>query len=139
MNRMEREITTLKNRLQEIELCLILSNERNNEVVRNQEQVEHRLNNLEDLHEDLEKRVTMLQEDVGLIREYLNGAITRINDLHRCLDEWTDKDLRCDEKMGVSDDDDDDDDEFDLSDYDEKIDLEVAKIQQMEDNDCMNK
>ena len=130
MNRLVPEITTIKNRLQEIELCLMLSNERNNEVVRNQEQVEHRLNNLEDLYEDLEKRVTMLQEDVGLIHEYLNGTITRVNDLHRCLNELDN------EKIAV---DDDDDDEFDMSDYDEKIDLEVAKIQQMGDNDCMNK
>ena len=137
MNRLEPEITTIKNRLQEIEWCLILSNERNDEVVRNQEQVEHRLNNLEDLYEELEKKVTMLQEDVGLIHEYLNGTITRVNDLHRCLDEWTDKDLRCDEKLTVNDDD-DNDDEFDLSDYDEKLDLEVAKTQQMEDNACMN-
>ena len=132
MNRMEREITTLKNRLEEIECSLILSNAINNEVVRNEEQVEHRLNNLEELHEGLEKRVTMLQEDVGMIREYLNNAITRINDLHRCLDEWTDKDLWCSEKMDSSD-------EFDLDDYSEKITLEVVKLKQMEDNDSMNK
>ena len=137
MDRLEREITTLKNRFEEIEWNLLLSNESNNEVVRNQEQMEHRLNNLEESHEDLEKKVTMVQEDVGLIREYLNNAITRINDLHRCLDEWADKDLRCNEKMFVSDDDDDDDDddEFDLTDCSEKITLE---IQQMKDNDSMN-
>ena len=135
MDRLEREITTLKNRFEEIEWNLLLSNESNNEVVRNQEQMEHRLNNLEESHEDLEKKVTMVQEDIGLIREYLNNAITRINDLHRCLDEWVDKDLRCNEKMFVSDDDDDDDDEFDLTDCSEKITLEV---QQMKDNDSMN-
>ena len=134
MDRLEREITMLKNRFEEIEWSLLLSNETNSEVVRNQEQMEHRLNNLEESHEDLEKKVTMVMEDVELIREYLNNAITRINDLHRCLDELVDKDLRCYEKMFVSDDDDDDDD-FDLTDCSEKIDLEV---QQMKDNNIMN-
>ena len=133
MNKLKGELTTLKNRLEEIESCLVLSNERNDEVVRNQEQIEHRLHNLEELHEDLRKMVTVLHEDVGLIGEYLNGVITRVNDLHRCLNEWGDKVSRCDEKSDVNDND-DDDDEFDLDDYNEKIDVEVARI-----NDCMNK
>ena len=132
MNKLKGELTTLKNKLQEIESCLILSNERNDKVVRNQEQVEHRLHNLEELHEDLRKTVKMLHEDVGLVGEYLNTVITRVNDLHRCLNEWGDKVSRCDD----DDDNDDDDDEFDLSDYDEKIDIEVAR---MRDNDCLNK
>ena len=135
MNRLEQEITTLKNRLDEIEWNLVLSNESNYEAVRNQEQMEHRINNLEESNEDLGKKVMMLREDVVLIGEYLNNAITRINDLHRCLNELADKDLWCNEKMGVSDDDDDDDDEFDLDDCSEKIDLE---LHEMKNNDSMN-
>ena len=135
MDRLEREITTLKNRFEEIEWHLLLSNESNNEVVRNQEQMEHRLNNLEESHEDLEKKVTMVLEDVELIREYMNNAITRINDLHQCLGKLADKDLQCNETMFVSDDDDDDDDEFDMTDCSERITLE---IQQLKDNDSLN-
>ena len=135
MNRLGQEISTLKNRLEEIECSLILSNASNNEVARNEEQMEHRLSNLEELCEGMEKMVTCLQEDVGLIREYLNNAITRINDLHRCIDE-ANKDLWCSETMGSSD---DDDGEFDLDDYNEKISLEAVKLQQTEDNDCINK
>ena len=132
MDRLEREITTMKNRFEENECSLILFNARNNEVVRNQEQQEHRLSNLEESHEDLQKKVTMVQEDVVMIREYLNNAITRINDLHRWLDECSGKDLWCSEKMDSSD---DDDDEFDLDDCSEKIELE---IQQMKDKDSTN-
>ena len=128
MNRLEREIITLKDRLSQIEWNLLSCNTSNDEVVRNQEQMEHRLNNLEESTEGLGKKVAMLQEDVGLISEYLNNAITRINDLHRWLDEWVDKDLRCNEKMCASDDDNDDDEEFDLDDCSEKIELEVQQL-----------
>ena len=126
MNRLEREITTLKDRLGQIELNLLLCNTSNDEVVRNQEQMEHRLNNFEESTEDFGKKVAMLQEDVGLIHEYLNNAITRINDLHQCLNERVNKDLRCYEKMSASDD--DDDDEFDLDDCSKKIELEVQQL-----------
>ena len=137
LNRLEPEIETLKNRVQEIESCLIVSNVRENEAEKNEEQLEHRVNNVEDLHNDLEKRVIMLQQDVRLLQEYLNAAITRINVLHGCLNEYIDKDLRCDEKLVVSDD--DDDGELEFIDYSNKIDQEVVKIQQMRDNPEQNK
>ena len=102
---------------EEIECGLILSNASNNE-----EQMEHRLSNLEELCEGMEKMVTCLQTDVGMIHEYLNNAITRINDLHRCLNECVDKDLMCNEKMRASD------DEFDLDDCSERIELKVQQL-----------
>ena len=43
MNRLEREISTLKNRLNEIEWNLMMSNESNVKVEREQEQLEHRV------------------------------------------------------------------------------------------------
>ena len=122
MNRLEREITTLKNKLQNLECYLLLSNERNTELVKNQEQIEHRVNNLEEL-------CKALQEDVSLIADYVNATITRVSDLHGCLNVLGDKDLRCHETMDASDD--DNDDEFDLDDYDDKIALEVEYIQHM--------
>ena len=124
MNRLEREIKTLKDRLGQIEFNLLSCNTCNDEVVRNQEQMEHRLNNVEELTEDLGKKVAMLQEDVELISEYLNNAITRINDLHQCLNDQVNKDLRCYEKMSDSD-----DDEFDLDDCSKKIELEVQQLE----------
>ena len=67
----------------------------------------------------------MMQEDVGRICKYLNNAITRINDLHQYLNEWSNNTLLCDEKMGASD---DDDDEFDLDDCSKKIELELLQM-----------
>ena len=108
MARLEQEIATLKNRLGEIEWDLQLYNICNDEVIKNQEQMEHRLHNIEESHKDMGEKISLIQKDVGQICEYLNNAIARINDLHQCLN------LLCDEKMDGSNDDDDDDAEFNL-------------------------
>ena len=131
MNRLELEILALGNRVQEIQACLIVSDERGKEAENNQEQLEHRVAVLEDSsalkQEDLEHRVTMIEHDLRVLHDHLNVAITRINELHKCLDCLIDKDLWCDEKLDVSD------EEFDLTDYSEKVDKKIARVQQMDD------
>ena len=127
MNRLEQEITKLKDRLDQIESNLLLCCTNNDEVVRNQEPMEHTLYNVEELAEDLVKKVEMLREDVVVTGEYLNNAISRINCLHQCLNELLNKDLRCNEKMSTSDD--DDDDEFDLDDCSERIESEAQQLE----------
>ena len=129
MYRLEREIKTLKDRLGQIESNLQLCYTSNDDVTRNQEQIEHRLNNVEETTKDLVKKVEMLREDVVVTGEYLNNAITRINDLHQCLNKLLDKDLKCNEKMCSSDDESDLDDEFDLDDCSERIELEVQRLE----------
>ena len=109
LNKLEPEIKELKNKVNDLESCLIVSNVRVNEEEKNGEQLEHRVNNIEDSHDDLKKKVIMLQQDVTQLGEYLNTAITRINLLHECLNKAIDKDLRCYEYMVSSDDDDDND------------------------------
>ena len=106
LNRFEPEIEKLKNKVEHIETCLILSNVRENDAEKYNEQLEHRVNNAEDSHKDLEKMVIMLNQDVKQIQEYVNGAITRINELHECLNKCLNKDLWCNEKLVISDDDD---------------------------------
>ena len=108
LNRLEPEIEELKNKVNDLESCLIMSNVRVNEEEKNEEQLEHRVNNIEDSNDDLNKKVIMLQHDITLLGEYLNTAITRINLLHECLNKAMDKDLRCYEYMVSSDDDDND-------------------------------
>ena len=137
MNRLEPEIIALRDSIQEIQSCLIVSIERGKEGEKNQEQLQDRVALLEDSsvlqNEGLEHRVKMIEHDVKLLHEHLNGAITRINDLHKWLDRLTDKDLRCDEKLDVSD------EEFNLSDYSDKVDQEIERMQQMGDNPECNK
>ena len=127
MNRLEPEIIALRYSIQEIQSVLIDSNERGKEAEKNQEQLEHRVTLLEDLSVQTEERVKDIEDKVELLHKHLNAAITRINDLHKWLDSFTDKDLRCDEKLDVSD---DSDEEFDLSDYNDKITKEIARVEQ---------
>ena len=121
LNRLEPKIIVLGHAVEEIKSTLTSFDARAQVVDGIEDKVEDRL-------AVVEGKVDKIQDHLHLLVDTINVILKRLN-----------KNLRCDEKMGVSDDDDDDDDEFDLSDYDEKIDLEVAKIQQMEDNDCMNK
>ena len=134
MNRLEPEILALRDSIQEIQACLIVSDEREKEVEKNQEQLEHRMTVLEDSSalsdEGLEHRVKMIEYDVKVLHEHLNAAITRINELHKCLNSLADKDLWCDEQLDVSD----DDEEFDFSDYSDKVTEEIVRVQQMDDN-----
>ena len=127
MNRLEPEIIALRYSIQEIQSALIDSNERGKEAEKNQEQLEHRVTLLEDLSVQTEERVKDIEDKVELLHKHLNAAITRINDLHKWLDSFTDKDLHCDEKLDVSD---DSDEEFDLSDYNDKITKEIARVEQ---------
>ena len=105
----------------------MVSDERGKEVEKTQEQLEHRVAVLEDLCvlavEGIEQRVQFAEQNVEILNKNLNDAITRINMLHKCLKDLTDKDLRCD-----------DDEEFDFSDYDDKVAEEIVRVQKMNDN-----
>ena len=123
MNRVEPEIIALRYSIEEIRSALINTNERGKTAEKYQEQLEDRVTLLEDLSVQTEERVKAIEYNVELVQEHLNKAITRINDLQKWLDRWTDKDLRCYEKLDVSD------EEFDLSDYDDKITEEIARVE----------
>ena len=125
MDRLENEIKTVKDRLSQIEPVLLMLHGNVKDVDRNQEQIEHRLYVTEESSEDLGKRVTVLEEYVGMIHAYVNGAIVRINTLHQCLKELTNEDLQCDEKIKDSD------DEFDLDDMNEKFETEAKRLKTM--------
>ena len=132
MNRLEPEIIALKDSIKEIQACLIVSDERGKEAEKNQEQLEHRVSVLEDLCvltvEGIEQRVKFIEQNVEILDKNLTAAITRINDLHKCLKSFANKDLRCEEEL------DDSDEEFDLSDYSDKVDQEIARMEHMGDN-----
>ena len=132
MNRLEPEIIALKDSIKEIQACLIVSDERGNEAEKNQEQLEHRVSVLEDLCvltvEGIEQRVKFIEQNVEILDKNLTAAITRINDLHKCLKSFANKDLRCEEEL------DDSDEEFDLLDYSDKVDQEIARMEHMGDN-----
>ena len=138
MNRLEPEILTLRDSVRAIEACLIINDERGKDVEKTQEQLEHRVSVLEDLCaltvEGLEQRVQLAEQNVEILNKNLNDAITRINELHKWLNSFTDKDLRCYEKLDDSVDGDGNDDEFDFSDYDDKVTEEIVRVQQMNDN-----
>ena len=115
MDRLENEIKTVKDRLNQIEPVLVMCYGDVKDVDRNQEQIEHRLSVNKESSEGLEKRIAVLEEYVGIIYKYVNDAIVRVNTLHECLKELTYKDLQCHETLKDSD------DEFDLDNMDEKI------------------
>ena len=129
MNRLEPEIIALKDSIEEIQACLIVCDERGKEGEKHQEQLEDRVSVLEDSsvlqNEGLEHRIKLIEHDVGALHKALNTVITRINDLHQWLNRFTDNDLRCDEKLDVSD------EEFDLTDYTDKVNEEIKRVQQM--------
>ena len=117
MYRLEREIKTLKDKLGQIESNLQLCYTSSDDVGKNQEQLEHRLHNVEETTKDLVKKVELLREDVVMTGEYLNNAITRINDLHKCLN------------MICNGGDESDTDEFDLDDCSKEIEQEIQRLE----------
>ena len=131
MNRLEPEIIALKDSIKEIQACLIVSHERGKEAEKNQEALEHRVSVLEDICvlavEGIEQRVKFVEQNVEILDKNMTAAITRINDLHKCLKSLANNDLRCKEELDNSD------EEFDLSDYDDKIDEEITRVKQMSD------
>ena len=122
MNRLEPEIIALRYSIQEIQSALMESNERGKEAEKNQEQLEHRVSVLEDFSVQTEERVKAVEDNVELLHKHLNGAITRINELHKWLNCFMDKDLHCYEEMPVSD------EEFDFSDFSDKVDEEIERV-----------
>ena len=136
LNRLEPEIIVLGRAIQDVQSGLIDSDARAKEADETQEQLEYRVTLLEDLmksdarakegvegEERLEYRVTLIEDKVELLHKHLNAAFDRINDIHKWVDTLTDKDLRCHEEMVLSD------EEFDFSDYSDKIDEEIVRVE----------
>ena len=123
MDRLVKEIKTVKDRLSQMEPMLLMLHRSVKDMDRNEEHIEHRLSVSEECSEDLGKRVAVLEEYVGLIHVHVNGAIERINTLHQCLKELTNEDLECDETIKDSS-----DDEFELEDMDEKFETEAKRL-----------
>ena len=81
---------------------------------------------------NVENRLAVVEGKVDKIQDHLHLLVDTIRLILKRLN----NNLRYNEKMTISDDndddndDDDDDDEFDLSDYDEQVELEVRRIRQ---------
>ena len=77
---------------------------------------------------NVENRLAIVEGKVDKIQDHLHLLVDTIRLILKRLN----NNLQYNEKMAISDDndDDDDDDEFDLSDYDEQVELEVRRIRQ---------
>ena len=100
MDKLKKEIKGIKTRLDLIEPTLVRYYMDVNDVGRTQEYIEHRLA----VNENLEARITSLENYMGTLHKHLNETITRVNAIHMYLKELKDEDLLCHEKMEDSDD-----------------------------------
>ena len=96
MDKLKKEIKGIKDKLNHIEPVLVMCYTDVKDVGRNQEHIEHRLS----INEDLEERMTALEEYMGTVHKHVNETIIRVNTIHRYLKELTDEDedLQCYEK-----------------------------------------
>ena len=94
LNRIEPRINVISHTLQNVKLSLRSTDARVRDVTA--------------IEERLEDRIDVIEDEVELLKEYLNTAIKRINDLHNWVDTFTDKDLRCHEEFDLSELSDDD-------------------------------
>ena len=94
LNRIEPRINVISHTLQNVKLSLRSTDARVRDVTA--------------IEERLEDRIDVIEDEVELLKEYLNTAIKRINDLHNWVDTFTDKDLRCHEEFDFSELSDDD-------------------------------
>ena len=87
------------------------------------EEIKSTLTGFDGIEDKVEDRLAVVEGKVDKIQDHLHLLVDTINVILKRLN----KNLPCDEKMGISDDD-DDDDEFDLDDCSEKIELEVQQL-----------
>ena len=100
MDKLKKEIKSIKNTLNTIEPALVICHANIKDVERTQEYVENRLS----ANENLEERITRLEEYIDVVYKHLNITITRVNTIHRYLNEREYQDLQCHEKMENTDD-----------------------------------
>ena len=89
LNKLKPQIDVISNTLQDVKLSLRGTDARVRDVTAAEER--------------LEDRVDFIEEQVELIKEHLNKAIKRINDIHKYVDTYIDKDLYCHEEVDFSD------------------------------------
>ena len=88
LNKVEPQIKALSDTLQDVKLSLRGTDACVQDVV--------------DAEERLQDRMDFIEEQMRLLKEHLNTAIKRINDIHRWVDNLVDKDnldLRCHEEF----------------------------------------
>ena len=100
MDKLKKEIKSIKNTLNTLEPALVMCHTDIKDVERTQEYVENRLS----VNENLEERITRLEEYIDVVYQHLNKTITRVNTIHGYLKEREYQDLLCHEKMENSDD-----------------------------------
>ena len=98
MDKLKKEIKTIKNTLNTLKPGLVMCHAGIKDVERSQECLENRLS----VNEHLEARLTRLEEYVVVVYKHLNETISRVNTIHRYLKEQ--EDLLCHEEMENSDD-----------------------------------
>ena len=100
MDRLKKEIKSIKNTLNTLEPALVMCRADIKDVERTQEYVENRLS----VNENFEERIKRLEEYIDVVYKHLNQTITRVNAIHAYLKEEEYQDLQCHEKMENSDD-----------------------------------
>ena len=98
MDKLKKEIKTIKNTLNVFEHGLVMCHAGIKDGERSQEYLEHKLST----NEDHEARLVRLEEYINVIHKHLNDTISRVNDIHTYL---LKRDLQCYEEMVESDDD----------------------------------
>ena len=96
MDKLKKEIKTIKNTLNVFELGLVMCQDSIKDGERSQECMEHRLS----VNENHEARLVRLEKYLEVIHKHMNETISRVNDIHHYL--WM-RDLQCDEKLESSD------------------------------------
>ena len=87
MDKLENEIKTIKDRVSQMKPMLLVLHKSVIDVDRNQESLEHQVSTCKQDSTTQEIRLRALEKYVDDMREVLNGAIDRINDLHQALKE----------------------------------------------------
>ena len=97
MDKLKKEIKTIKNTLNVFEHGLVMCDAKLKDGERSYEYLEHRLS----VNENHEARLTRLEEYINVLHKHLNDTISRVNDIHMYLKK---QDLWCYEEMESSDD-----------------------------------
>ena len=101
MDKLRKEIKSIKSKLDVIEPSLAMCHMRTNTVEKTQECVEHRLS----VNDNMEQKILQIEDYLEVIRRHLNDTIMRVNDIHTYLNNKEDEDLLCHETIPDSGDD----------------------------------
>ena len=97
MDKLKKEIKTIKNTLNVFEHGLVMCHDSIKDGERSDEYIEHRLSVIE----NHEARLARVEAYLNVLHKHINETISRVNDIHHYLKK---QDLRCYEEMESSDD-----------------------------------